>query len=128
MESAYLDLASAHPIDRFLLAPLAGSRMGRFAGPVMEIVHLLSVSLVLVLVLIVVGRVLAAGEVSALDNWLRVDALGAIFVVIVGLVGFLAGLYSIGYTRHDLETGELDARRLTSLLRLSFISSFSPCC
>ncbi len=41
------------------------------------------------------------------------DALAAVFLLIIGVVGFLAGIYSIGYTRHDLETGEFDLNRLT---------------
>ena len=114
MESAYLIWLLVTP----LIASLAGAsaQAGSVAStrPALEIVHMLSVSVVLVLVLIVAGQVLASGEVSALNHWLRVDALGAIFVVIVGLVGFLAGLYSIGYIRHDLEIGELDAGRLTT--------------
>ena len=117
MESAILVWLLVIPLIASA-APLAVSRMGRSARPVMEIVHVLSVSVVLVLVMIVAGRVLAVGEVSALNHWLRVDALGAIFMMIVGLVGFLAGIYSIGYTRHDLETGELDARRLTTYYAL----------
>ena len=111
MASAHLIWLLLIPLIASLLAVGAG-RLGRYSRPALEAVHLLSVALVLVLVLIVAGEVLASGEVSALNNWLRVDALGAVFVVIVGLVGFLAGLYSIGYTRHDLEIGQLDAARL----------------
>ncbi len=92
-----------------ILARLLGSR----ARPVLEIIHMLSVTAVLVLVLVIAGQVLAANEVTGMGNWLRVDSLGALFVVIVGLVSFLAGIYSIGFTRHVLETGELDLTQLT---------------
>jgi len=111
MASAHLIWLLLTPLIAAVLAVFA-SRLGRYARPVLEIVHMLSVALVLVLVLIVANEVLISGEVSALNEWLRVDALGAVFVVIVGLVGFLAGLYSIGYTRHDLQIGQLDAGRL----------------
>ncbi len=113
MESAYLIWLLVTPLIASLVAVLA-HWIGRNTRPVLEIIHMLSVTVVLILVLIVAGQVLASGEVSAFNDWLRVDALGAIFVIIVGLVGFLAGLYSIGYTRHDLEIGELDAGRLTA--------------
>ena len=117
MESAFLIWLLVTPLIASLVA-IPANWIGRNTRPVLEIVHMLSVAVVLILVLIVAGQVLAFGEVSALDHWLRVDALGAIFVLIVGLVSFLAGLYSIGYTRHDLETGELDMRRLTAYYSL----------
>jgi hydrogenase-4 component F len=97
-----------------LLARFLGSR----ARPVLEVIHMLSVTAVLVLVLVIAGQVLRANDVSGLGNWLRVDSLGALFVVIVGLVGFLAGLYSIGYTRHELFTGEMDPGRLAAYYAL----------
>lgn len=96
------------------LAAIPAYWLGGRSRPALETIHMLSVIGVLVLVLSVAGRVLAFGEVSELNNWLRVDALGAIFLIIVGLVGFLAGLYSLGYTRHDLAIGELDAKRLAT--------------
>jgi hydrogenase-4 component F len=88
------------------------------ARPVMETVHMLSVVLVFGLVLLVAGYVLVYGEITALNNWLRVDAMGAIFVFIVGLVGLLAGLYSIGYTRHDIEIGQMDGKQLPTYYSL----------
>ena len=111
MESAPLIWLLATPLIASLVIVLAG-RFGRAARPVLEIVHMISVTVVLVLVLLVAGQVLTSGEVAGLSHWLRVDSLGAIFVVIVGLVGFLAGIYSIGYTRHDLAIGQLDMARL----------------
>ncbi|HEX8992160.1 MAG TPA: proton-conducting transporter membrane subunit, partial [Anaerolineales bacterium] len=111
MESAPLIWLLATPLIASLVIILAG-RFGRLARPALEIVHMTSVTVVLVLVLLVAGQVLSSGEVAGLSHWLRVDSLGAIFVVIVGLVGFLAGIYSIGYTRHDLATGQLDMGRL----------------
>jgi hydrogenase-4 component F len=121
MASAHLIWLLLTPLIASVLAVLAG-RLGRYARPVLEIVHMLSVALVLVLVLIVANEVLISGEVSALNEWLRVDALAAVFVVIVGLVGFLAGLYSIGYTRHDLQIGQLDAGRLIAYYGLFHFS------
>jgi hydrogenase-4 component F len=117
MESAYLIWLLVVPLIATGVAVLA-RWSGRNMRPVLEIIDLLSVTVVLILVLIVASQVLISGEVSAFNHWLRVDSLGAIFVVIVGLVGFLAGLYSIGYTRHDLEIGELDPSRLMTYYAL----------
>lgn len=96
------------------LAEIPAYWMGGRIRIVQEAVHVLSITAVLVLAVSVAGWVLATGEVAALNNWLRVDALGAIFLLIVGLVGFLAGLYSIGYTRHEQKIGELGPKRLAA--------------
>jgi hydrogenase-4 component F len=78
---------------------------GQAATQLVEIVHVLSVTVVLILTLVVVGGVLTQGTVVALKDWLHVDALAAVFLLIVGVVGFLVGLYSLGYIRNDLQTG-----------------------
>src|SRR5512135_737451 len=113
MESSTLIWLLVVPLIASVAAILA-RLLGRGARPVLEIIHMLSVTVVLSLVLVVAWQVLSTQEVTALHTWLRVDSLGALFVVIVGLVSFLAGLYSIGYTRHELETGDLDLARLTT--------------
>jgi hydrogenase-4 component F len=95
------------------LAIFAARWLRRNTRPVVEILHLLSVTLVLVLSLFSVRDVLTNGLVISPGGWLHVDALSAIFLLIIGVVGFLAGVYSIGYTRHDLETGEFDTNRLS---------------
>jgi hydrogenase-4 component F len=105
MESPYLIWLLFTPLIAALVAFIA-HWFGRYSRPAFEFIHIACVTVVLVLSL-------ASNEVIALNHWLRVDALGAIFVVIVGLVGFLAGIYSIGYTRNDLKTGDLDMSRLT---------------
>ncbi|MBI5932675.1 MAG: hydrogenase 4 subunit F [Chloroflexi bacterium] len=78
---------------------------GDFTRPILEFLHLASVTATLVLTFIVAGQVLDAGEALAFSDWLRVDSLGALFVVIVGVMGFLSGIYSIGFTRHELAVG-----------------------
>ena len=85
-----------------LLIPFSLSLVGfasrflrRFTRQVIEVAHLVSVTVVLGLSLFVVRQVLASGEVWALNHWLYVDDLGAIFLMIVGLVGFLAGEFEV---------------------------------
>ncbi|MBK9925459.1 MAG: hydrogenase 4 subunit F [Anaerolineales bacterium] len=83
-----------------------------------EAAHLISVTLVLVMSLLTVSAVLKTGPIFGLADWLHVDALSAIFLLIIGVVGFLVGIYSIGYTRHDLETGEFDDNKLSTYYSL----------
>ena len=61
----------------------------------------------------------------ACDSWLHVDALGAIFLLIVAVVGFLVGLYSIGYTDHELKTGEFDDNKLCNYYGLFSLFIFT---
>jgi hydrogenase-4 component F len=108
-----------------LLIPLAFSLVAfvaRWTGGIrrilIEAAHLVSVTLTLIMSLLTVRAVLNSGPIFGLANWLHVDALGAIFLLIIGVVGFLVGIYSIGYTRHDLETGEFDDNKLSTYYSL----------
>lgn len=94
------------PLILSLLA-FAARWLGTAGARIAEILHLISVTAVLVLTVIVVQGVLAQGAVVALNDWFHVDALGSIFLLIIGVVGFLVGLYSISYIRHDVLVGEL---------------------
>ena len=89
------------------LVAFALSWSGGAATRLVEFVHVLSVTLVFILTLIVLYGVLEQGVVVALNDWLHVDALAAVFLSIIGVVGFLVGLYSLGYIRNDVQTGEM---------------------
>lgn len=104
-----------------LFTPLATSVLafgarwtGAAARPLSTTIHLLGIALLLAFSLLVVGDVMFAGPVNALSGWLHVDALGAIFLALVGVIGFLTGLYSIGYMNHEVDHGEIDHRMLAS--------------
>jgi hypothetical protein len=81
--------------------------LGRAVTRLVEIIHIITITIVLILTIIVLQGVLANGVVVAMNNWFHVDALAAIFLLIIGVVGFLVGLYSIGYIRNDVQIGEL---------------------
>jgi hydrogenase-4 component F len=90
----------------------------RWSMRLVETLHILSISLVFVFGLLVVQGVLKEGSVVARNDWLHVDALAAVFLAIVAVVGFLVGLYSIGYIRNDVKNGELDMRQFTTYYAL----------
>jgi hydrogenase-4 component F len=112
METNYLIWLLLIPLILSLVA-FAARWLKGFTRPVVEVTHLVSVTLVLVMSLIAVRDVLNYGPILSPGLWLHVDSLSAIFLLIIGIVGFLAGLYSIGYTRHDLESGEFDNNKLS---------------
>ncbi|MEW5867655.1 MAG: hydrogenase 4 subunit F [Chloroflexota bacterium] len=106
MYTSYLAWLLLTPFILSLFA-FATRWLGRRAWPVVEAVHLSSITLMLGLALVVLQGVLVNGSVVAMNDWLLVDGLAAIFLLIIALVGFLVGLYSIGYIRNDLRNGEL---------------------
>jgi len=105
----------------YLLIPLTLSLvifvfrwLKQYRQTAVELIHLISTISVLVFSIHAVSDVLSVGALISPGGWLHVDALGAVFLLIIGVVGFLAGIYSIGYTRHDLKTGEFDLLRLST--------------
>lgn len=88
--------------------------LGAGARRFLETVHLIGITMLLVLTLWVVKLVLLNGSLLALSEWFYADKLAAVFVLVIGLMGFLNGLYSIGYMRHDLVTGEVDRKGLST--------------
>jgi hydrogenase-4 component F len=107
MYTNYLVWLLLVPLILSLLA-FATRWSGRMKVRLAEALHLINILAVLVLGLLVIQGVLVQGSVVARNDWLHVDALAAVFLGIVVVVGFLVGLYSLGYIRHDFKTGELD--------------------
>ncbi len=123
-ETTYLTWLLLIPLA-FSLAAFAARWLGSVCRVVVETAHLLSVTLVLVISFLTVNAVLDSGQLFGMSHWLHVDALSTIFLLIIGVVGFLVGLYSIGYTRHDLETGEFDNNRFSTYYGLFSLFVFS---
>ncbi len=113
MQTAYLTWLLLIPLI-FSLIAFAARWLGPSSRVIIHIAHLVSVTLVLGTAFLTVRDVIVGGPIFALRDWLHVDELGAIFLLIIGVVGFLVGLYSIGYTRHDLESGEFDDNKLST--------------
>ena len=73
-----------------------------------EAIHVVSLAGVLVMALILVVGIMSSGEpADALGIWFHLDALGCVFVALIGVIGFLTGLYSLPYIRHDVEEGAM---------------------
>ena len=60
----------------------------------LEVLHVAGVTLLLLLSLFLAKTVLAGGSVAAGGAWLYADQLTAVFVLVIGVMGFLNGLYS----------------------------------
>jgi len=77
-----------------------------------ERVHLAGSTVASALALWLVWRVYEEGTVTALGQFFLVDALGAVVLAIIALVGWTASLFSVGYIRHERAKGALDARQV----------------
>ena len=110
-------MASSDLLPLLLCGPLVAALL-IFVVPVndrsarrIEAIHLISITFVLVMAGISISRMLLDGRLMSSGDWLMIDPLAAIFVGLIGLVGFLTGAYSIGYIRHDVAHGELTPTR-----------------
>jgi hydrogenase-4 component F len=60
----------------------------------------------------VAGDVAAHGTISALNGFLRVDALSALVVALIGFVSLVCAVYAVGYFRRDLSEGRITGTQL----------------
>ncbi|EJN3623893.1 hydrogenase 4 subunit F [Escherichia coli] len=103
-----------------LLMPLLTSQFCffcRFMGyakscVAVTLLHTLGITLLLIMSLWTVKEALIEGEIFAAHQWLHIDSLSGLFLAILGVIGFLTGLYSIGYMRHEVEHGEITPETL----------------
>ncbi|WJY13738.1 hydrogenase 4 subunit F [Pectobacteriaceae bacterium CE90] len=109
-------------IDLFLIllgSPLVVALLAfvcRFTGGtargLVNLLHLLGIIVLLVITLFAVWTVYQHGELLAANRWLHLDSLSALFLAILGIIGFITGLYSIGYMRHEVDSGEITVTTL----------------
>jgi hydrogenase-4 component F len=92
-----------------LLPPVTGVLCRIMPRRLDEVANVVGAAATLVVGLWVVARVYGGAAVGALGGVLRVDALGALLIAVIVVVGFLAALYSVGYLRRDVEHGEVPA-------------------
>ena len=67
----------------------------------------------------------ASGETVVFGSWLRVDALGAWFLIIVSGIGLMAMLHSIGYLREEVRKEVIGMRRVRQYYILTSIFLFA---
>lgn len=85
---------------------------GTAARSLVSLIHLAGISVLLLVALLVVWTVYQQGELLAAHRWLHLDSLSALFLAILGVIGFLTGLYSMGYMRHEVDSGEVSVTTL----------------
>lgn len=105
--SSLLLTTMATPLVACLLIAVLPSKLPRV---VFESIHVVSIALTFLMSLFIVVSVFQSGNsVEAMEAWFQVDALGAIFLGLVGTVALLTGICSVSYLRFDSKEGRLDA-------------------
>jgi hydrogenase-4 component F len=68
----------------------------------MELVTVAATALDLILAGVAAHQVMLVGHFGELSDWLYVDALSILTVLVIAFVGFTSALYSLGYLREDM--------------------------
>lgn len=110
-QSMLLILLMATPLVISLLA-FACRLLGSGAKLAVTVVHSVGIILLLVLSLWMVNTILDVGDLLMAERWIHLDSLAGLFLAILGIVGFLTGLYSIGYMNHEVAEGEISVGTL----------------
>lgn len=104
-------LLLATPLVASLLA-FSCRLLGSAARIAVTVVHSLGIIALLAVALWVVTITATWGDLLTANQWLHIDSLSALFLAILGIIGFLTGLYSIGYMRHEVKHGEISVPTL----------------
>ena len=112
------------PLLTALLA-FAARWTGNAARTLSTVIHGVGITTLLVLTLVAVGEIMSGGPLSALNHWAYVDTLGVIFVALIGLVGFITGLYSIGYMGHEQREGHITIAQLCNYYGIFNLFAFT---
>lgn len=91
-----------------LAAPLVAGIVARLAprAHVSEWASVAGAVITCVAGLLLVGQVVGDGPQTAADGLLAADALSALMVLVIVVIGLFAAVASVGYLRHDVRHGE----------------------
>lgn len=96
----------ATPLATSLLA-FACLMLGKQARRATTLIHTLGITVMCVLSLLMVYRAMGAGTLTIAHRWLYIDGLTVPFLLVIGVLGFITGLYSLGYMRNEVDHGEI---------------------
>lgn len=96
----------------FSLLAFACQLLGSGSRSAVTGLHAVGIVALLGVTLYAVSVVCQQGEMFSDNLWLHVDSLSALFLALLGIIGCLTGLYSMGYMRHEVDEGEISVTTL----------------
>lgn len=111
-----------------LILPLLGALVLFFAPKNFKILSFLhvAVSAATSLALLVnVGKLLSGGTFYSYEKFLFLDSLGAVFLVLIAVTGFLVNFYSTTYMKWEFEDGHINLADLRKYYALSHVFVFT---
>lgn len=86
--------------------------LGKKATSIVTLLNFIGVLVLILLSSLTVYTVFLDGQILSANLWWYIDSLSGIFVAILGLIGFITGIYSIGYMNHEVRHGEISTKGL----------------
>lgn len=91
----------------------------------LQTLHVTLSAVVSAVLLMGVGKVVGGSTLSAFNHFLFLDALGAIFLSLIAITGFLVNVYATTYMKWELEAGHLTLKQVKNYFALSFIFTWT---
>ena len=91
----------------------------------LQILYVTLSAVVSAVLLMGVGKVVGGSTLSAFNHFLFLDALGAIFLSLIAITGFLVNVYATTYMKWELEAGHLTLKQVKNYFALSFIFTWT---
>jgi hydrogenase-4 component F len=91
----------------------------------LQTLHVTLSAVVSAVLLMGVGKVVSGSTLSAFNHFLFLDALGAIFLSLIAITGFLVNVYATTYMKWELEAGHLTLKQVKNYFALSFIFTWT---
>ncbi|WP_228568938.1 proton-conducting transporter transmembrane domain-containing protein [Campylobacter sputorum] len=92
---------------------------------VLQNLHIAFNTLISAFLLCAVGLVVKNGYISYFNEFLFLDSLGAIFLSLIAITGFLVNLYMSSYMKWEIEAKHITLRQLKNYFSLTFIFTFT---
>lgn len=88
---------------------------------VLQNLHIAFNALISIFLLCAVGIVLKNGTIYTLNEFLFLDSLGAVFLFLIAITGFLVNIYMTTYMKWEIQSGKITLRQLKNYFSLNFI-------
>ncbi|ASM35712.1 hydrogenase-4 component F [Campylobacter sputorum subsp. bubulus] len=92
---------------------------------VLQNLHIAFNTLISAFLLCAVGLVVKNDYISYFNEFLFLDSLGAIFLSLIAITGFLVNLYMSSYMKWEIEAEHITLRQLKNYFSLTFIFTFT---